>query len=337
MTASRRSRALGVAALASLMALLCVSPTAAHDFSPGVLALVEYAPGRFGVAWTEPVDSLGAPAGVRVTFPAGCRLQGAELECGAAGLSGEIAFEGMHSERMQVVVSVRARDGSTEEHVVTSSSPRTAVGARGTSSPVGWVRLGFEHILGGFDHLAFVLGLLLLLGRGNREPAARSARWLGVDARELIATITAFTVAHSLTLGLATLGLLRVSSAPVEATIAASVLLVARESTHDQPTWTRRAPWAVALIFGLVHGLGFAGALQQLGLPSGSIGWALLWFNLGVELGQLAVVAAVLSLVWLTRRWLARWTWAPLAASYALGGLAGWWFIARTVDLVRGG
>jgi hypothetical protein len=156
-----------------------------------------------------------------------------------------------------------------------------------------------------------VLGLLLLLGHAatGGEPRATSARWSGIEPRALIATITAFTIAHSVTLALATLGVLRVSSAPVEATIAASVLLVARESMHDEPTWTRRAPWAVAMLFGLVHGLGFAGALRELGLPSGSVGWALLWFNVGVELGQLAVVAVALLVVRLTRRWLSEWRW----------------------------
>jgi hypothetical protein len=338
--ARARTVALAVAWSASIaVALVFAAPAAAHDFSPGVLALVEYAPGRFGVAWTEPVDSQGAPAGVRVTFPPQCRLEGQQLDCGAAGLHGPIAFEGMHTARMQVVLSIRARDGSTEEQVVTGSSPQTVIGARPTSSALTWGRLGVEHIVGGIDHLAFVLGLLLLLGHAatGGEARAASARWSGIEPRALIATITAFTIAHSVTLALATLGVLRVSSAPVEATIAASVLLVAREAMHDEPTWTRRAPWAVAMLFGLVHGLGFAGALRELGLPSGSVGWALLWFNVGVELGQLAVVAVALLAVRLTRRWLSEWRWARAAACYALGAMAAYWFIARTVLLSRGG
>src|SRR5262249_43100003 len=145
----------------------------------------------------------------------------------------------------------------------------------------GYVRLGITHILLGADHLLFVLGLLLLV------PS------LGM----LVRTITAFTLAHSVTLGLAVLGLIAVPAAPVEALIAASIVLVALELVRDPgaaPTLGRRAPWAIALGFGLLHGLGFAGALADVGLPADRIPLALLGFNAGVEVGQLAFVAAML-------------------------------------------
>ena len=202
-----------------------------------------------------------------------------------------------------------------------AETPELQVDRSPGRSPTAWLWLGVEHVLGGLDHLAFVLGLLLVVG-------ARSLR-------RLAATITAFTLAHSLTLALAATGTLVLASAPVEATIAASVVLVAREATHEEPTLTRRAPWAVALAFGLVHGLGFAGALSSFGLPAGWVGWSLLWFNLGIELGQLAVVLAVVVLVRAAERFAGR----PLASArpvvaYAIGGLGAWWLGERTLAIV---
>ena len=298
---------------------LLARPARAHDFQPGVLAFVETAPGELAMRWTEPVDAQGAPAGVAVVLPPHCRREGDRVSCGGAGLTGPLAFEGLHEARMQVVVSVSRLGGTVEEHLVTGAEPRATLG--GSSGDLGdWIRLGVEHIALGLDHLAFLVGLLLIV-RG---------------ARRLLATITAFTVAHSLTLALAVLGVLRVPAAPVEAAIAASVLLVAWESTHERPTLTRRAPWLVALVVGLVHGLGFAGALGERGLPAGSIGRALLGFNLGVELGQLAILAAVLGAARLVRGALHGRRWPHLAAGYLIGAPAAWWLIARTVAIAAG-
>jgi hypothetical protein len=305
----------------ALLALASPWRAVAHDFSPGVLSLVETTAGRFDLAWTEPVDSQGAPGGVHVAFPPQCRREGVHLDCGTAGLHGEIAFEGMHAARMRVVVAIQRLGAAPEERIVTGAEPRLRLPEGGSGSAAVWLRLGVAHILGGLDHLAFVLGLLLI-SRPDRR---------------LLWTITAFTLAHSVTLALATQGALRLASAPVEATIAASVVLVAREAMHDQPTLTRRATWAVALLFGLVHGLGFAGALRALGLPSGSVIPALLWFNVGVELGQLGVVAVAL-LGWrLLRPRLEGVAWIKPAAAYAIGGLGAWWLIARTVAIVQSG
>jgi hydrogenase/urease accessory protein HupE len=302
-----------------ILAALVLSPSArAHDFSPGVLALTETAPGRFELAWTEPVDSSGAPAGVRIVYPAHCKLEARTLDCGAAGLVGELGFEGMRGARMQVVTVVKRLDGSARETLVTGAEPRLALSA----PPSGglWLRLGVEHIVLGFDHLAFVLGLMLLTK----------------SKRSLLLTITAFTLAHSLTLALAALDLVRLPSAAVEATIAASIVLVAREALGDAETLSRRAPWAVALLFGLVHGLGFAAALRELGLPERGLGWALFWFNLGVELGQLAVVALVIGISALLASRLGARRWPKLAASYLIGSLGAWWLLERAVGIFTG-
>lgn len=289
----------------------------AHDFAPGVLVLIEQSPGRFDASWTEPVDSLAAPEGVKVTFPAPCVLESHHLDCAGHDLRGVIAFEGMTIRRVQVLVSIQWSDGRTLERLVRGDDPKLEVGSSPGRSASTWIRLGIEHILTGIDHLAFVLGLLLVVGIHRR----------------LIATITAFTVAHSLTLALSVLDVIHVSPLPVEATIAASILLVAREATHQAPTLTRRFPWLVAGIFGLVHGLGFAGALRELGLPRGSTAFALLWFNVGVELGQLAVVALAIVLARAVSRRTSTRRWPALAAAYSLGGLAGWFFVGRAIAL----
>jgi hydrogenase/urease accessory protein HupE len=177
--------------------------------------------------------------------------------------------------------------------------------------------LGVEHILGGFDHLLFVISLLFLVG----------------FQRRLVLTITAFTIAHSLTLVLASMGWLVLRSPPVEATIALSIMLVAGEALHQRPTLSRRWPALVALIFGLVHGLGFAGALQAVGLPQNHLAVALLTFNVGVELGQLLVVLAA----YLLTRALAHWPQIAAArtpALYVIGGAAAYWSWDRIAAIV---
>ena len=181
---------------------------------------------------------------------------------------------------------------------------------------------GAEHILFGFDHLLFVFGLLLLL-RGI---------W------PLVKTITAFTVAHSITLGLAVLGVVNVPSAPVEIIIALSIVLLAREIVMGQrgdQSLVHRIPWLIAFIFGLFHGLGFAGALGELGLRASDIPLALLFFNLGVELGQLGFIALMLivnaALGKQLERWLPR---LPTALAYGLGGISTYWFLERLPGLL---
>lgn len=309
------------AALAVLIALLAwATPARAHDFSPGVLSLTETAPGRFDVGWTEPVDTRNEAQPVRPVFPAHCRGEAHRLDCGGEGLHGELRIDGMNAPRMQVIVVIRRLDGSTQEDLLDTRAPRMELRQRPASAALAWSRAGVEHILVGFDHLAFLLGLMLLVAR----------------PRTLVATITAFTLAHSVTLALAALGWVRLPAVAVEATIAASVVLVAREALHEEPTLTRRAPWAVALIFGLVHGLGFASALVELGLPARGLGFEILWFNLGVELGQLGVVAVVLGAAELARRLLRRPDALRRAAAYAIGGLGAFWLIERGLALASG-
>ena len=309
---------------AAIIILLLVARTAAaHDLKPGVVSLVEQRDGDFALHFVPPIDARGDAADVSLLLPTDCVRSGASVHC-ERGLRGHIGVRGMTS-TMKTLVIVE-RGGQRQEWILTASKPTVSISGAPPSRALLWIRLGVEHILGGFDHLAFVIGLLLVL----------EVRL----SRRLLFAISAFTVAHSLTLAIAALGILQVHTAPVEACIALSVLLVAREATHDTPTAIRRWPWLAAALFGLVHGLGFAAALAEIGLPRAAVAWSLLWFNVGVELGQLAVVIAVVGLVALGRKLVGERRVIGVAihrtACYALGSLAAWWLIERTAELARG-
>jgi hydrogenase/urease accessory protein HupE len=208
--------------------------------------------------------------------------------------------------------------------VVTAARPSLAVPARPRRWDVvrDYARLGVEHILGGPDHLLFVFGLVLLAG----------------TARRVAATVTAFTLGHSVTLSLAALGLVTVPTAPIEMLIAASVLALAAELARepDRPTLMRRFPWVMAATFGLLHGLGFAAALAETGLPQGEIPLALFAFNAGIELGQLVFVLVVLAAGRVLRRVPIRLpAWTRHVPVYAMGTLAAFWWWERTAALFR--
>ncbi len=247
------------------------------------------------------------------------------VECGQEGLAGQtIAIEGLSATRTDVLLRINLADGQSHTTILRPDTPSFVVPAGEEASAMAWtyLRLGVEHILGGIDHLLFVLGLLLIV-RG---------RW------RLLKTITAFTLAHSVTLGMAALGLVQVPTAPVEAVIALSILFLASELARRRagaPRLTERYPWLVSLSFGLLHGFGFAGALAEVGLPESEIPLALLLFNVGVELGQLMFVAAVLGVAgvaWGLGR-LIRVGWRPAwgyrVPAYGIGGAAAFWFIQR--------
>lgn len=323
-----RLEALLRAACAPLFSLaLWLSPCVAfgHELDSASLALSELADGRFRVEWTASspalLDELTTPA----VFPAPCRFEGAVLDCGTRGLSGTIAFPWLEGTRTRAFVSVTFRDGSRIARVVTASAPALSVyGVRksaglGSLEPIArdYTRLGIEHILTGFDHLAFVVALMLLVS----------------TMRALVMTVTAFTLAHSLSLLATVLGIAALPRAPVEAAIALSIVLVCREALRPGPSVARRAPAVVAFAFGLLHGLGFASALLDFGLPENHLTLALFSFNLGVELGQLAVVAAAVALRYLAGRLRLTHSAFRRAPLYALGGIAAFWFLDRVTFL----
>jgi hydrogenase/urease accessory protein HupE len=320
--------------MAALLAFLHLAhPVSAHESRPAYLDIRELGSGQYEVIWKRPMRG-DYVIGFAVVWPEGCaptteavhQVPGASLtrmllDCGEYGLIGrELSIARLPETSAEVLVRVEFKDGSTETRILRpSAAAMTVQGPRGAlAMAVEYATLGFEHILAGIDHLLFVLGLTLIVSGGWR----------------LVKTITAFTVAHSITLALSTLGLVRVAQAPAEAVIALSIVFLARELAmlnQGRPGLTARAPWLVAFVFGLLHGLGFAGALREIGLPQGDIPLALLAFNLGVEAGQLAFVAVILGVIWLARRVspASLRKWAGQLPAYAIGTTAAFWTIER--------
>lgn len=341
MTMRERPSRVGIGTLP--LVVLCVSlivtfsAARAHDARPAYLEISQTTPDRYDVLWRTPVLS-GMPLPVLLKFPDGLRevtaphqqelfdsiVERRVIEA-PGGLAGRrIEFLGLQGTIADVLVRVRPLEGDTTTMMVRPSQPWIVIPAAPDGPfavAVAFVGQGTGHILGGYDHLLFVLALLLIVR----------------DTRALVWTITAFTLAHSITLALATLGLVHVPGPPVEAAIAFSILLLASEIVRlrrGEISPTARWPWAIAFCFGLLHGFGFAGALSEIGLPKGDIPLALFAFNVGVELGQLAFIGAVLATMWVARRLgslrgIAR--RVTQAAPYAIGTLAGFWFVERVV------
>ena len=231
----------------------------------------------------------------------------------------EVAIEGLQHTLTDVLVRVTHSGGSTQTvRLAPDNIVFTVSGEPSTLEVITtYMSLGIEHILLGVDHLLFVFALLLIV-----------QGW-----RRLVGTITAFTVAHSITLAAATLGYVNVPQAPVEAVIALSILFLATEIIHmlqGRTGLAQRYPWLVAFIFGLLHGFGFAGALTEIGLPPSDIPLALLFFNVGVEVGQLIFVAGVLLIGMILRRLISQpMRWVETVITYMIGGIAAFWTIER--------
>ena len=255
---------------------------------------------------------------VTTRTPPGAAIQQWTLR--APTLRGQtLRIRGLEGSMTDVLVRIEFADGTTWVQRLAGDEPSASIPMRQSGWSVAGVYLvlGVEHILLGIDHLLFVLALLIITDGTMR----------------LIKTVTAFTVAHSITLTAATLGFFHVPQPPVEATIALSIVFVAAEIVHQRSGRegiTARAPWVVAFTFGLLHGFGFAGALSEIGLPQGDIPLALLFFNVGVEVGQLLFIAAVLAFIVLMRRIRVPFPrWAELAPPYAIGTVAMFWVIQR--------
>ena len=304
----------------------------AHESRPAYLEVNETTAGRYDVLWRTPLNAgmrlpiiLKLPDDAEnVIEPSVRELPDSLVERRiikvADGLAGKrIDFVGLQATITDVLVRVRLLDGSESTSLVHPSNAWMEVtGSRALMSVAGsYTLLGIEHIGFGIDHLLFVLALLIITN----------------GTVQLLKTVTAFTIAHSITLALATLGFVHVPSKPVEATIALSIVFVAAEIIRRRVGCdgiASRAPWIVAFTFGLLHGFGFAGALSEIGLPQNHIPAALFFFNVGVELGQIAFIAVVLSLIAFVRQMrlrLPRWT--ELIPPYAIGSIAMFWVVQR--------
>lgn len=321
---------LALGALCFALAGTLIKDAGAHEVRPAYLLIQQTAPERFDVLWRVPARGE-LRLGIYAQLPEHCKPlaeprvfnQNAILverwtaHC-LGGLSGHSVYiEGLSATLTDVLARFERLDGTTQVSRLTPSEPSFVV-----TDAQSWLELattygilGFEHILLGVDHLLFVLALLIIVSGFGK----------------LVATVTAFTLAHSLTLGAATLGWVNVPQSPVEAVIALSILFVAIEIVHwkqGRPGITRRKPWLVAFVFGLLHGFGFAGALSEIGLPEHAIPLALLFFNLGVESGQLAFIVIAYGVWWA----LGKIQWPESAwriPVYGIGAMAGFWTIER--------
>jgi hydrogenase/urease accessory protein HupE len=312
----------------------------AHRLQPAYLEINEQSAGKFSILWKRPLAG-GKPMNIYPRLPSNFRnltepvvqlLPTGAVErwmaaSGEGGLAGEeILIDGLSSTQTDVLVRIYYHQGDEETHLLRPASPSAVAGGvpSRTERIIAYVQLGIQHILMGVDHLLFVLGLLLIV----------QSRWM------LLKTITSFTLAHSITLCVATLGYATVSLPPLNAVIALSILFLGPEivrAWRGKTSLTIRHPWVVAFAFGLLHGFGFATGLTNMGLREAEIPLALLLFNLGVEIGQVFFVMLIVFLERSFRILEIHWPrWVRLAPGYAVGSLGGFWTIQRTVILVGG-
>ena len=310
----------------------------AHEIRPAYLELRQTGPETYDVLWKVPGQGENLRLGIYVELPAGCTNVTAPrgamvnnafsevwtVKC-PGGLSGRtIHIAGLSGTVVDVLARVERLDGTTQVTRLLPSAPSFVVEATRSRWRLAntYLRLGTDHILMGVDHLLFVLGLLLIVGN----------RWT------LFKTITAFTVAHSITLAVATLGYASAPLPPLNAAIALSILFLGPEIVRvwrGETSLTIRYPWVVAFVFGLLHGFGFASGLKATGLPQADIAWALLLFNVGVEIGQVFFVFLILAMAWSYRSLEIRWPrWALALPGYTVGTLGAYWTIQRTAILL---
>jgi len=328
MKMSRRSAAI------LLLLLTVAASVSAHESRPGYLQLIltdeesvdlllkipALGDLRLGLYPNMPVNCVAEDSPTRYIID-NAYTERASFQCNGGLFGQTVAVDGLSTTLTDVLVRVERQDGTEQIARLTPSKTSFVVEATPGALAVAttYLTLGVNHILSGIDHLLFVFALLLLVE----------------GTRKLVWTITAFTAAHSLTLAAATLGLVQVPQSPVEAVIALSIVFVASEIVHvsqGRPGLTQRRPWIVAFVFGLLHGFGFAGALNEIGLPEQSIPLALLLFNVGVELGQLGFIGVALLTYGILKRFTFNYPdWSNQAAGYAIGTVAAYWTIERMV------
>jgi len=320
--------------------LLLVAPALAHESQPGSLEIKQLGRDRYEISWRAP-NYFGKPHPAALELPKEWKTIGEPTQRRRAdsvifnrlvstdnqSIEGKvIRFPGLESTITNVFVRLTRLDGTIMTTVASPSKPRVEL--RGERSwhitAKEYVGLGFHHILLGVDHLLFVLGLLLIVQGGMK----------------LLKTITSFTVAHSITLAIATLGYAQAPLPPLNAAIALSILFLGPEimrSRRGESSLTIRFPWLIAFAFGLLHGFGFASGLSTTGMPKAELPWALLWFNVGVEIGQLLFVFVALALVRSFKILEVRWPrWATFLPGYTVGSLGAYWTIQRTMILLGG-
>jgi hydrogenase/urease accessory protein HupE len=325
-------------AVVVLAAFYPAMPANADEIRPALLDIKEQNTGLFAVTWKVPTrgdrvlaitpqlpDSLELVGSPTVQNIPGAQIEHSTFKSNGKSLTGQtIVIDGLSALQTDVLLLIQLQDGTQHSAILRPGSPEFTIPLEASKLEVAgdYWRMGTIHILEGVDHLLFVLALLLIVSG------------LG----QLVKAVTAFTVAHSITLALATLGVVHVPAAPTEAIIALSILFLATEIVHKhngQISLTERYPWVIAFVFGLFHGLGFAGALSEIGVPQHEVPLALFMFNVGVETGQLLFIAVVVSLIAVLKR-------LPLTAPkgawrllpYSIGGVAAFWTIERVLSFM---
>lgn len=320
----------------ALLLLIVVTPAIAHEVRPAFLQIREIEPAIYDVLWKTPAQG-DLRLALNVILPADCSdvsqsratlvrdavVERRRARCSGGLLGKRVAIENLETSLTDVIVRFEPMAGAPKTLRINGAEPFIVIPERQSTSAVAgtYFWLGVEHILFGFDHLLFVLCLMMLVRQ----------------LKPLFIAITSFTIAHSITLAATTFNWVQLASAPVEACIALSIALVAAEILKPRERASgvlQRLPWVAAFGFGLLHGFGFAAALRDIGMPEDSVPLALLFFNVGVEAGQVLFVGAVAAVMFVIRRYTPRvrgWMWR--VPPYVAGGLASFWFVERTVKI----
>ena len=309
--------------LLGLICVVLVSPVFSHEFSPAHLIIEEDEDFEYEVTWMYPIRNLGP---VNLTLPNDCQSNSLEtfqeskylsekisLQCSDSIKGKDIFIKGL-SILNDALVTIKFLDGERYEGLVSVKDSKLTVPEEVQVFPTGYFMLGVEHLIGGPDHLLFVFGLLFIV-----------FGW-----QNLIKTITAFTLAHSITLGLSVLEIVSLPSATIEALIALTIIYLALEIKDERNN--KSTPWLMAFGFGLLHGFGFAGALSEIGIANEQLLLSLLFFNVGIEVGQLIMIPLFLILIWLLQRINFNFSVTRLS-SYAIGGMGSFWLIERVLGI----
>ena len=309
-----------------ILGLICavlVSPVFSHEFSPAHLIIEEDADFEYEVTWMYPIRNLGP---VNLSLPNDCQSNSLEsfqeskylsekisLQCSDSIKGKDIFIKGL-SILNDALVTIKFLDGERYEGLVSVKDSKLTIPQELQVFPTGYFMLGVEHLIGGPDHLLFVFGLLFIV-----------FGW-----QNLIKTITAFTLAHSITLGLSVLEIVSLPSATIEALIALTIIYLALEIKDERNN--KSTPWLMAFGFGLLHGFGFAGALSEIGIANEQLLLSLLFFNIGIEIGQLIMIPLFLISIWLLQKVKFNFSVTKLS-SYAIGGMGSFWLIERVLGI----
>jgi len=309
-----------------ILGLICavlVSPVFSHEFSPAHLIIEEDADFEYEVTWMYPIRNLGP---VNLTLPNDCQSNSLEsfqeskylsekisLQCSDSIKGKDIFIKGL-SILNDALVTIKFLDGERYEGLISVKDSKLTIPQELQVFPTGYFMLGVEHLIGGPDHLLFVFGLLFIV-----------FGW-----QNLIKTITAFTMAHSITLGLSVLEIVSLPSATIEALIALTIIYLALEIKDERNN--KSTPWLMAFGFGLLHGFGFAGALSEIGIANEQLLLSLLFFNIGIEIGQLIMIPLFLISIWLLQKVKFNFSVTKLS-SYAIGGMGSFWLIERVLGI----